>query len=426
MGSFGTTAGVPFAFTLAIAMTPSFAQTTADTPVATTLETATGSGAEVGVGGPSSVPAQVGQIEAAKKKPGLAWPTIPKLDKYGLLLAADYQALYQHATESLGEDTAAGGVARFYGQWMPFKRKRDSPNIAQLVFKVENRHNLGTDIAPQELASQIGYAGLTAVTFSDAGTLLTNLYWSETFDANRLAFVAGIVDVTDYVDVYALVNIWTDFNNYAFTTNPTIPAPNQGLGAAVRWRFTPHYYFFGGLADANGDPSDPGDALKSFFDVHEYFYHAEFGWIGSYENRFSDNAHITVWKVDDREAAGVGGGWGVALSFSRLLHDRWTPFVRAGYSDGGGAPYERLISAGVGYHLNKRDDFVGFGASWGRPPTESTSGEAKNQYTIEAYYRVQVLPHLQIVPDVQYIRDPAFNASVDSLWVPGLRVRATF
>jgi carbohydrate-selective porin OprB len=35
------------------------------------------------------------------------------------------------------------------------------------------------------------------VPFSDAGWLLTNLFWHQSFFENRVAFVAGIVDTTD-------------------------------------------------------------------------------------------------------------------------------------------------------------------------------------------------------------------------------------
>jgi carbohydrate-selective porin OprB len=51
---------------------------------------------------------------------------------------------------------------------------------------------------------------------------------------------------------------------------------------------------------------------------------------------------------------------------------------------------------------------------------------SRDQYTFEAYYRLQVLAQLQIVPSVQLILDPADNPSIDSLWVPSLRVRAVF
>ena len=171
------------------------------------------------------------------------------------MFGGDYNALVEDANKSLGENTAASGVFRFFGQWTFMGR--GSEDNSTLVYKVENRHKYGTEIAPQQLAGDIGYAGLTAVSFSDVGWALTNLYWYQKFFGNHLGIVFGDVDVTDYVDVYALVNPWTDFNNLAFTTSPTIPAPNQGLGAAVRVG-KKNFYFLGGMADANGDPQTQG------------------------------------------------------------------------------------------------------------------------------------------------------------------------
>ena len=407
---------------IAFAGTASLAQT--ETETAETVTTDDGPELSSGFAGPSSVPSQLDTIDEARKKSGRGWPTFPSLDQYGLSLGADLQVLYQHATESPAKNDAAGGVARFFGQWTPFRSGAVDPGA--LVFKAEDRRRLGTDIAPQALAPTIGSAGLTAVPWSNAGGILTNLYWYQKFLDNRFSVLGGIIDVTDFVDVYGLINPWTEFNNYAFSTNPTIPVPSQGLGGAARWSITTNIYIHGGIADANGDPSDPGDSIDSFFDTREYFKHVEVGWVGSWEQRFADNAHITAWQVDARQQAGVDSGWGTALSFSRLISDQWLPFVRAGYSDGGGASYERVISAGLGYQLDERDDYVGVGASWGRPPTGTTSGNAIDQYTLEAYYRLQLFNHLQIAPSVQYIIDPAYNQAIDDLWVLGLRVRATF
>lgn len=378
--------------------------------------------------GPSSVPAQINADRSVPAPAELATePWYKRLQReagalerdYGLSLGTDYNVLYQYASQSPGENEAVGNVFRFYGNWTLVNR--GSIDRGSLVFKAEYRGRLGTSIAPQALGPTIGYGGLTAATFSDAGGLLTNLYWTQAFANNRFAFIAGVVDVTDYLDVYALVNIWTDFNNYAFATSPTIPAPNQGLGAAFRWNFTPNYYVLAGLADANGDPHDPGDFFKSFFDVREYFYHAEVGWIESWNKRYSDNVHVAVWGQDPRDAAGVDRGKGVTFSASRSLNERWTPFFRAGYSDGGGALVDRAVSTGVGYKLSGRDDFVGVGAGWARAP-----GSDEDQYTFEAYYRWQPVKHLQIVPDIQYIVNPAYNPAVHSVWVVGLRIRAAF
>ena len=70
-------------------------------------------------------------------------------DQYGLLFGFDYNALFQAATESLGDDQAAGGVSRLFAQWT--LAGRDSENTGRLVYKIENRHRLGTDIAPKDL-----------------------------------------------------------------------------------------------------------------------------------------------------------------------------------------------------------------------------------------------------------------------------------
>jgi porin len=268
---------------LAVLLAPTASAQSSETKIGTDAAEASEKGIVSILGGPSSVGAQLGKDRKAK---GTFFP-LPRLsdryfrfknqveEEYGFSFGLDYNALFQVANDSLGEDKAAGGVFRTYGQWILFGK--DSENTGTLVYKVENRHRLGTDIAPKGLGSEIGYAGLTAVTFSDIGWALTNLYWSQHLLNNRVGFVAGIVDTTDYVDVYGLVNPWTDFNNYAFTTNPTIPAPDQGLGAAVRVMPTENIYIVAGIADANGDPTDIGDSVNSFFSESEFFTHIEVG-----------------------------------------------------------------------------------------------------------------------------------------------------
>ena len=386
--------------------------------------------ADSGLGGPSSVgttleddkqtqPAiQTGLLDdyfAFKKR---------MEDAYGFGFGFDYFALIQAATESPGEDTAAGGVFRAYGRWALIGR--DSENTGTFVYKVENRQHLGTDIVPQALGGEVGYAGLTAITFSDIGWALTNLYWSQRLLDNRLAFAGGVVDVTDYVDIYGLVNPWADFSNLAFSTNPTIPAPNQGLGGAVYVRPAENYYLLGGIADANGDPTDPGNAFDSFFNDAEFFTHIEVGWISSWERRFSDNIHLTAWHADERKQAQVSDGWGIAFSFSRLFDDIWEPFFRAGYAKDGGALWVGSISAGLGYHTRKKSDVLGVGLNWSRPSEDTFGTGLDDQYTAEIYYRFHLLRVLTITPDVQLLVNPALNPDEDLLAVFGIRGRISF
>lgn len=389
------------------------------------LDTAGGAGDSAPrFGGPSSVPGQVRSDGQAPRTEGAKHVGDWLKRSIGLQAGVDYSILAQLLSESPGENAAAGGVFRLYGQWTP--RFLDEGFAGGLVYKLEQRHRLGTDIAPQELGPAAGYQGLTSVTFSDAGLLLTNLYWHQSFFDNRIAFAAGIVDTTDYIDVYGLVNPWTEFNNLAFTTNPAIAFPDQSFGIAMRWSITPQLYTLLGIADPDGDPAHPGDTFRNFFTSSTQFRHLEIGWAGSWEKRFVDNVHVMIWQVDRREEAGVDAGWGIVGSFSRELGDRWLPFLRGGYSDGGGALLRGSVSAGLGYRLNERNDYIAFGASWGRPPTEVTGGRPEDQGTFEVYYRAQIFPHVALTPDFQLLLNPALDPSADSIWVLGLRVRAAF
>ena len=344
--------------------------------------------------------------------------------EYAFAFGFDYNALLQVATDSLGEDDAAGGVFRAFGHWTLVGR--DTEDKGRLVYKVENRHRLGTDIPPKDLGFETGYVGQTAITFSDIGWALTNLYWSQHLLNNRVGFVAGVVDTTDYVDVYGLVNPWTDFSNFAFSNGPTIPSPSQGLGAAIGVMATDNLYVLGGIADANGDPTDPGNAFDSFFNDAEFFTHLEVGWISSWERRFSDNIHLTAWHADERKQAQVPNGWGMAFSFSRLFADTWEPFFRAGYAKDGGALWKGSIGAGFGYHTRKRGDLLGFGLNWSRP-NENTYGPGLNdQYTAEIYYRFQLFKVLTITPDVQLLFNPAEYPDENMIAIFGIRGRLSF
>ena len=345
-------------------------------------------------------------------------------DEHGFSFGVDYFALYQKASESPGEDDAAGGVLRLYGNWELVGR--GSKNTGSLVFKVENRHRLGTDIAPQDLGFEVGYVGLTAVTFSDIGWALTNLYWQQQTLEGRFAFVAGLVDTSDYIDVYGLVDPWSDFSNLAFSTNPTIPLPDQGIGVAVRGLVTENIYVLGGVADLIGDPTDPWGSVESFFDTQEYFTHLEFGWLPSIERRFTDNAHITVWHADERSEEQLPSGWGASISWNRLLNKKWNPFVRAGYADEGGSLWERSFATGIGRHLRGNKDLLLLGLSWGKPTPPTDGSELRDQYTVELLYRWRVARILTLAPDLQLLIDPALNPEEDQIWVVGVRGRLSF
>jgi porin len=382
-------------------------------------------------GGPSSVGEELKEADQAKK-PLLRIPAIDQAlkpwfsfkkgikEEIGLSFSMDYQALFQAVDNSPGEDNAASGLFRIYGSWTPVGH--DTKNAGSLVFKAEHRHRLGTNITPQDLGFVAG-SGLPTGTqfnqFVNHSWGVTNLYWQQRLADGRVAFVVGKVDPTDYLDIYGLINPLTAFSNLAFSTNPTISSPNQGLGAAAGAFVSENVYVVGGIADANGDATDEG--FDTFFDDNEYFTHAEIGWTSSYERRYLDNIHVTAWHADDREEARVPESWGVAFSAAWFFDDKWMPFLRAGYADGDAPLMQATVSAGIGRYFSERRDLLGVGFNWSKPSNNALD----DQYTAEIFYRFQLAQNVAITQDFQVIIDPALNPVENEIFVFGIRVRLT-
>ena len=345
-------------------------------------------------------------------------------DDYGFSFGFDYNVLFQTVTHSLDKNSACGEAFRVYGEWS--HDANDASDRGALVYKADYRRTVGTVLAPGELGIDAGYAGVTGRSFTDAGWALRNLYWVQHLYGDRAGFVIGIVDVTDYVDVYGFTNPWTDFSNAAFANTPTIPTPGQGFGAAARFTPTDHIYLVAGIADANGDPTAPADTFDSIADQGEFFSHIEMGWVFSWARRYTDNIHLTAWHADARTEAEVEEGWGMAFSFCRIVDEVWEPFLRTGFADNGGAMWSRSVSAGTGYHFSDSTSELGVGLNWSRPAADVFGPGLSDQYTGELYYRFQVLKMVSITPDVQLLVNPALNPKSDTMAVFGLRGRLNF
>jgi porin len=341
-------------------------------------------------------------------------------EEHGLAFGTDYTGLYHAVSDSPGEDDAASGIFRVFGTWTVVGRgEKDTGSI---VFKGESRHRLGTDAAPSELGFEAGYVGLPGAPYNDEDWWLTNLFWQQRLGGGRFTLLAGLVDATDYLDIYGLINPWSHFTNLVFLTGSgTMPAPNQGLGFAAGAMLSDQFYVVGGLADSNGDPGSPGDSFESFFDDSEFFKHVELGWTSSQERIYLDNVHVTFWHADERDDAGVPDGWGLNFSAARYA-DGWLPFLRAGHSDDGGALLENSVSAGIGRYRQANGDLVAVGLNWGEP-SEDFGSDLDDQYTAELFYRLQLSQNFALTPSLQFVVDPATNPDEDAIYFLGLRGR---
>lgn len=331
------------------------------------------------------------------------------LAEKGFSFNFDYLALGQTSNSGLGEGEASGGILRFYGSWK-------ATDNGSLTFKIEDRHAYGS-VAPQDFGFDGGALSISGTAFNDNGTLLTNLFWTQRADNGSWTLQFGQIDVTDFLDVYGLVSPYTAFQNLAFTTNPTINAPNPGLAVAGGAKLGSNFYLTGSVADANADPSSPD--LDVFSDG-ELFKNLEIGYTSSFDRIYFDNIHFTFWHADEADDGSRREDYGATFSAAWFLENKWMPFFRAGTSKGRAALYENSVSAGLGYFA-RNTDLAGLGLNWAE--ADGISGDQK---TVEAFYRFSISPNLQITPSAQYIRDPLLNPTASSVTLWGLRARIVF
>jgi porin len=357
---------------------------------------------------------------------------------HGLGYGVNYSTLYQKANNSVGEDSAWGGILQLPASWTVMNNESKGSS-GTFVFKLENRHKISTDLTPQDLGlgtfGTNGVPGLGAVSivgtqFSDKGWVLTNLYWQHKMKDGRLNYVVGQIDNTDFLDLYGLINPQTAFINLNFSTNPSIGIPDQGFGGYGGIALSENFYIVAGLMDAAGVPDEPGQSLKDFFDKNEYFKHIEIGYTTSFDRRYFDNIHFVYWESDeqtnDQGAVTEAKGSGWTFSAAHFLQDKYMPFLRYGDSDGGGgALNEKVLSVGLGVYDWDSGELFSFGISKSTPSSLTIAPGLKDQYTAEILYRFMLSKHLAITPDLQYIKDPALNPNDDSIWIAGIRARLT-
>ena len=272
-------------------------------------------------------------------------------------------------------------------------------------------------MAPQFLGLDGGALAITGTAFNDSGAILTNLFWTQRAANGNWTLQMGQIDVTDFLDIYGLVSPYTAFQNLAFNTNPTINAPNAGLGIAGGLKLSDNFYVVGSVADANADPNAPD--LDVFRDGN-LFKSLEIGYTSGFDRIYFDNVHLTLWHADAASDGSRAEDYGASFSAAWFVDNAWMPFFRAGWSKGTAALYNRSVSAGLGYFA-RNTDLAGIGLNWAE-----ARGIAGSQATLEAFYRFSISPGFQITPSVQFIDNPLLNPGQSSVTVLGLRMRVVF
>lgn len=352
-------------------------------------------------------------------------------EKTGIQLGINYTSVYMTASdvidESVNNKNTGSGILDIQVGWNLVGRK-SGKNKGTLFFKINNRHaygNLTNSMFHGIFES--GYYGLPAVGFNDYSTRLLELNWQQGFMDNKIQFVVGKVDMTNYFNFHGLVIPWTSFLGYGSSLSGTVNWPNQGVGIVASYRFNDSWYAMGAIADAYGDDFARDNFLdfgNQFFDGN-MFKALEVGYVPTMGERYFKKISLTYWSTDQyvRNGTSIPSSNGIAFTSHWFFREKFAPYFRFAFSEGNGenAFYKKDLQIGHGI-VFKSHDLLGTSFSW----AETNIPNSKDQMTVEIYYRFHLTEHLAVTPDFQWIINPTLNPNVNSLTYLGLRGRVTF
>ena len=358
-------------------------------------------------------------------------------DRIGLKFGFSYQMLMQSASETLPEsqyDTAVGDWWGFLTKWTMLNR--GSENEGTLVFSMFERGAVGNNAVPANFGLVDVGSLTTNVEFTTWDFAIENLYWEQNFasEKGKSLFRVGNQVVTTLLNPFRFKDSRVSFTTGPWAFHTTVPYPTFGFGAAFKWwpDKKAGFYVAGSLNDMNGDPNLQGFDWSTV-DRGEFFYGIE---IGSNRKRTKDDYdhwHLLVFYADERSTRSpdtlpnkAGGGFRLA---GERQWDRWVGFASYTFNtaQGGGVAgtlSEHTLTAGTAY-LNPfgvRGE-AAVSLLYMNPIEEIFEGPVRNQYGIEAYWRISLSNNIWITPGIHFVINPSLNQEDDFILIPSFKFR---
>ena len=233
-------------------------------------------------------------------------------EEHKFRLGFDYQAVSQGANNTVGDDSATGGIFRAFATWDMWNKQKPS-RMGTLDVRVEQRHTIGSGLPPENLAPNFGWAGTTAPDWTDQGLGLPIFMLRQRLDVGDapIELRVGRMSPFSQFDITPYSDNLTTFQNNSIILNPTIAYPSAGSFGVGGYVGIPSskFYVLGMVMDANGSYDELGfDSLSK----GQYFTAVEFGWTEQDQSGMLylfNNIHVGLWHRD-------GGGKGATFTGS--------------------------------------------------------------------------------------------------------------
>lgn len=249
-----------------------------------------------------------------------------------------------------------------------------------------------------------------------AHTALASLYWQqEGMLDGALDVQVGALCPSDIFDDNTYAN-WDreSFLAQPLAGNPTRVWPSTGLGVLGRLHPSEFCEITAAVLDGNG--TDRGPDLGAFGDrrmarIAEVAFKPEIPGLGPGVYRFT-------WQSVDA-SLDLPPGEGFLASFQQDTGEDAALVLRYGRNTGTRTEAEEVLAGGVVFTapFGYEDDWIGIGAIRSRP----TDPTLRDDFALEAYWRMQLTRHLHLTPDLQFHVQTS-NPDEDPLVTGGMRM----
>ncbi len=232
---------------------------------------------------------------------------------------------------------------------------------------------------------------------------------SELWD-QKLSFVMGRVDLTNYFDSNAAANDETSqFLSDALVNNPALGLSENGAGMALTYDPKSKFNFKIGYQQSSSKAKNLSDSL---FLLAEAGYKTNLFQLGE--------GNYRVWYRQDNTG---GNSTAQGLSFDQRVSPGMTLFARYGVTNNSNNQKNKYYSAGMqfdaGLGFNPQDIFgVGY--------AESRETGNKAEKLIESYYKLVLTEKLQLTFNITLLEEHRSTNVVDSYVISGMRLQSSF
>jgi porin len=352
----------------------------------------------------------------------------PRMEEVGLLLKVDIAFYDQQASSVIQDGVKNLGTYswRIYVDWR-FLQVEDA---GSLFFNFTLLGSFGFNYT-EEQASWTRNIG-------SVSELNGNIYPDESaidemfikYVSPETEYVLGIgkLDLSNRFDTNAVANdAFRQFFAFALENNLSIPWPDYGgIGAFFRLNFGKgNYLMVAGAPSVVRHPFEFGNEITN----ENWYQIAELGI--TVDTPFLGEGHYKLTPWHNRTVNGEG--WGVGVNFDQEIYFKdLISFFRFGYGEPEATPIEIFISAGLTWlkPFGRKHDMFGVGVAWSdSSPTPWTSKEPhdpQSETLIEIFYRASILTWLSLTPDLQIVHHPATDRRHNIVYIPGIRLQASF